>query len=280
MIYDGRIFSLLLAPVSDLGYVNIYGRDISAVRQAESKAREHQQELIHVSRLSTMGEMATGLAHELNQPLSAIANFASGCIRRLQSPANDIESILHALGQINTQANRAGEIIKRLRNLVAKQPPMRSVADMNELVREVCSFVEFEARKVGIVIEQELGMAALPVRVDVVQIEQVLLNLIRNALEALMEVSEQERSLTVKTHCADSGDTVLVEVSDTGSGIDPKTLQHLFEPFYTTKRSGMGMGLVISQTIIEDHNGKIEVVSHKGEGTKFTIRLPCGIGER
>ncbi len=274
VIYEDHIFSLLLTPVIDFGYVNIYGRDITAVRQAESKAREHQQELVHVCRLSTMGEMATGLAHELNQPLSAIANFASGCARRLQSSSDDVDSIIYALGQINTQASRAGEIIKRLRSLVGKQPPMRTIADMNELVREVCSFVEFEAKKAGLVIEQELGLAELPVRVDVVQVEQVLLNLTRNALEALLDVPEEERSLVVRTGCTDGGNTVLVEVVDSGVGMDPATLRHLFQPFFTTKRSGMGMGLVISQTIIEDHNGKIEVVSSKGQGTKFTVKLP------
>ncbi|HHH38374.1 MAG TPA: PAS domain-containing sensor histidine kinase, partial [Sedimenticola sp.] len=272
---DGRIYSLLAAPVVDRDYVNIYGRDITAVRQAEREAREHQQELVHVCRLSTMGEMATGLAHELNQPLSAIANFANGCTRRLQSSLSGggSEDLLYALGQINNQADRAGEIIRRLRSLVGKQPPVRSVANINDLVREVCSFVEFDARKGGVVIEQELPLARFMVRVDVVQIEQVLLNLIRNALDALLEVPPGERTLVVRTRRLKNGN-IVVEVEDTGPGIDPDAREHLFEPFFTTKKSGMGMGLVISRTIVEGHKGRIEARALPGRGSLFTVTLP------
>lgn len=270
---SNRVYSLLLTPVVDLGYVNIYGRDITAERQAERQAREHQQELIHVSRLSTMGEMATGLAHELNQPLSAIANFANGSVRRLQSSGRESEDILYALGQITAQADRAGKIIKRLRALVGKQTPVRRVADINEVVREVCSFVEFEARKAGVVIEQEFSINALPVRIDVVQIEQVLLNLIRNALEALWEMPEDERNLVIQTHCR-NGEWVVVRVLDSGPGIRDEDMSRLFEPFYTTKQSGMGMGLIISRTIIEDHDGTITAEQRLEGGTCFSIVLP------
>jgi len=160
---------------------------------------------VHVSRLSTMGEMATGLAHELNQPLSAIANYANGCTRRLQSSGRGKEDLIHALGQINSQATRAAEIIRRLRSMVGKQPPVRSVADINDLVREVCSFVEFDAKKSQVKIEQALSLESLKIKVDVVQIEQVLLNLIRNALDALLEVPEPGRRLVVRTeHMAEN----------------------------------------------------------------------------
>jgi PAS domain S-box-containing protein len=268
-----RVYSLLLTPVVDLGYVNIYGRDITAEREAERQAREHQQELIHVSRLSTMGEMATGLAHELNQPLSAIANYANGSVRRLQASDRGAEDILYALGQISAQADRAGEIIKRLRALVGKQTPVRRVADINEVVREVCSFVEFAARKAGVVIEQEFSLGTLPVKIDVVQIEQVLLNLIRNALDALLEIPEDGRSLVIQTSCRE-GEWVLIRVLDSGPGIRDADMSRLFEPFYTTKESGMGMGLVISRTIIEDHNGTITAEQRAEGGTCFSILLP------
>lgn len=270
---SSRIYSLLFTPVVDLGYVNIYGRDITAERQAEHQAREHQQELIHVSRLSTMGEMATGLAHELNQPLSAIANFANGSVRRLQASGQGPEDILYALGQITAQADRAGEIIKRLRALVRKQTPVRRVADLNEVVREVCSFVEFEARKAGIVIEQEFYVHNLLVRIDVVQIEQVLLNLIRNALEALREMPEDGRSLVIQTDCQD-GEWAVARVLDTGPGIRDEEMARLFEPFFTTKQGGMGMGLIISRTIIEDHGGTVNAEQRTGGGSCFSIRLP------
>lgn len=268
------IYSLLITPVAGLNYVNIYGRDITEVRRAESEAREHQQELIHVSRLSTMGEMATGLAHELNQPLSAIANYANGCVRRLPAGIKGADDLIYALGQISSQADRAGEIIRRLRRLVGKQLPVRSVADINSLVKEVCSFVEFEARKTCVVIEQELSMERLQIRVDVVQIEQVLLNLIRNALEALLEVPEKSRSLVVRSGYQGSG-SVRVDVVDTGPGIKPDIAKNLFEPFFTTKESGMGMGLVISQTIAKDHGGRIEADPVAGVGSRFSLILPA-----
>lgn len=272
--WDDVIYSLLFTPVVDLGYVNIYGRDISEVRKAEGQAREHQQELVHVCRLSTMGEMATGLAHELNQPLSAIANFANGCARRLLDDQRDMGEIISAMRQINNQADRAGEIIKRLRALVGKQQPVRKVADINQVVQEVCSFVEFEARKIGVVIEQELSLSEMTVRIDVVQIEQVLVNLIRNALDALQDVPEQERELIVRTGCNDQGQAVAVQVLDSGPGIEPEVMDRLFEPFFTTKSSGMGMGLIISKTIAEDHNGRIDVGRWECGGTRFTVTLP------
>jgi C4-dicarboxylate-specific signal transduction histidine kinase len=147
------------------------------------------------------------------------------------------------------------------------------VADISELVREVCSFVEFEARKEGVFIEQQLSLKQLPVRVDVVQIEQVLLNLIRNALDALREIPEEKRSLVVRTSSLDDG-YIQVEVEDSGPGIGEEAAGRLFEPFYTTKASGMGMGLVISKTIVEDHSGRIEAGPLAGGGTHFRVLLP------
>ena len=273
VLCESQYYSLLFTPVVDLGYVNIYGNDVTEIRHAERQAREHQQELAHVCRLSTMGEMATGLAHELNQPLSAIANYANGCIHRLQSDGSDMESLRFALAQINSQAGRAGEIIRRLRGLVGKQPPVRSVSDVNVLVQEVCLFVEFEARKAGVVIEQELGDEDLRVRADIVQIEQVLLNLIRNALDAMLEVPEEERRLVVRTGMR-AGNEVVVEVEDTGTGLSSEARDRLFDPFFTTKETGMGMGLVISRTIMKDHNGRIEAQQLESRGTRFTAVLP------
>lgn len=273
-VITGRpVYSLLFTPVVELDYVNIYGRDITGEREAERQAREHQQELIHVSRLSTMGEMATGLAHELNQPLSAITNYANGSVRRLQASGHGTEDILYALGQISAQAGRAGEIIRRLRALVGKQAPVRRVADINEVIREVCSFVEFDAGRAGVEIRLKFAIEKLPVKIDVVQIEQVLLNLIRNALDALWEIPEDERSLMIQTHCLE-GRWVQIQVLDSGPGIRDEDMDKLFEPFFSTKESGMGMGLVISRTIIEDHNGSITVERRAAGGTCFSIVLP------
>ncbi|CRI65805.1 Multi-sensor signal transduction histidine kinase [Thiocapsa sp. KS1] len=268
----GQVYSLLFAPIRDLGYLNIYARDITAVRRAEQEARQHQAELVHVCRLSTMGEMATGMAHELNQPLSAIVNYANGCSRRLQSASSKTEDLVGAMGQITVQAQRASEIIRRLRALVGKQPPIRTDADLNHLVREVCSFVEFETNRLGLQIELDPGADPIPVNVDLVQIEQVLLNLVRNAIDALQESPEERRRLCIRTRV--DGSAAIVEVEDTGPGISAERILHLFHPFFTTKEGGMGMGLAISQTIVENHDGRIWAQSEPGQGSTFYVSLP------
>ncbi len=268
----GQVYSLLFAPVRDLGYVNIYARDITAVRRAEQESRQHQAELVHVCRLSTMGEVATGMAHELNQPLSAIVNYANGCTRRLQGGVGQTEDLVGAMGQITSQAQRASEIIRRLRALVGKQPPIRADSDLNQLVREVCSFVEFETGKLGIQIELDLAPEGIPVHVDLVQMEQVLLNLVRNGLDALEDAPGEGRHLVIRTWSQDG--EARVSVQDNGVGIAPEKLQLLFDPFFTTKEGGMGMGLPISQTIVENHDGRIWAESEPGRGTFFQVALP------
>jgi PAS domain S-box-containing protein len=267
-----QIYSLLFVPITDLGYVNIYARDITAVRRAEQESRQHQSELVHVCRLSTMGEVATGMAHELNQPLSAIVNYAKGASRRLQSGVLDTPPLVEAMRQISAQAQRAGEIIRRLRALVGKQAPIRSVVDLNYLVREVCGFLEFETGKLELRIELDLADGEIPVNVDLVQIEQVLLNLVRNALDALEDKPAHARQLAIFTR-VHAGEAV-VGVADNGPGIPPERMTHLFDPFYTTKETGMGMGLAISQTIVDDHGGEIRAESEPGRGTVFHVHLP------
>ncbi|MBK1716888.1 ATP-binding protein [Thiocystis violacea] len=268
----GQLYSLLFAPIRDLGYVNIYARDITAVRRAEQESRQHQAELVHVCRLSTMGEVATGMAHELNQPLSAIVNYANGCTRRLQSGLGQTDELIGAMNQITAQAKRASEIIKRLRALVGKQPPTRAPADLNHLVREVCSFLEFETSRIGVQIELDLDPNEIPVCVDLVQVEQVLLNLVGNALDALEERPEDGRHLRLRTTM--DSERAHVAVEDSGPGISPERIQGLFDPFVTTKDSGMGMGLAISQTIVENHEGRIWAESSLGQGSTFHMSLP------
>jgi PAS domain S-box-containing protein len=260
-------------------FYTLYIHDITKRKQAEQEiksaeqaSRQHQAELVHVCRLSTLGEVATGMAHELNQPLSAIVNYARGASRRLQSGADQTEALIEAMSRIASQAERAGEIIRRLRALVGKQPPIRAAADLNHLVREVCGFVEFETERLGLTIELDLAAGELPVDVDLVQIEQVLLNLVRNALDALAEQPEDRRALKITTRVHDA--TAEGQVTDTGPGIPPERMVHLFDPFFTTKDSGMGMGLPISQTILDNHQGRIWAESTPGQGARFFIRLP------
>jgi PAS domain S-box-containing protein len=270
---DNQIFLLQFAPILELEYVNIYGRDITRIRLAEMQSRQHQSELVHVCRLSTMGEMSTGLAHELNQPLSAIVNFASGCVRRLQSGKGDEPEIIDAIAQITAQAERAGEIIKRLRTLVGKRPQEHEMVNLNHLVLEVASFIEFEANRNSVEVSLELCEGALPVEVDLVQIEQVMLNLVRNAIDAMKQVDRNQRRLLLKTGRINTNEA-LVLVQDSGIGIPAKTQKHLFDAFFSTKKSGMGMGLPISKKIMQDHKGKIEVESEQGMGATFRLILP------
>ena len=269
---DG-IFSLLLTPVAELGYVNIYARDITSERMAQEEVKRRQHELVHVTRLSNMGEMATGIAHELNQPLSAIVNFANGCARRIRLDVGGKDELLHALSQISSQAGRAGEIIKRLRGMVSRRQPIREVVDVNFLVVETCEMISHDLRRYEVEIERELSESELWVRVDSVQIEQVLINLLRNSLDALTTMPVGERRIRV-TSGQHLDNLVFVTVEDNGPGISGQALEHLFDPFFSTKESGMGMGLAISQTIISNHHGKIRADSMLGKGTSFTIELP------
>jgi PAS domain S-box-containing protein len=270
---ENQIFSLQLAPIRELEYVNIYGRDFTRMRVAEMQSRQHQSELVHVCRLSTMGEMSTGLAHELNQPLSAIINFASGCVRRLQSGKGGEPEMIDAMAQITAQAERAGEIIKRLRTLVGKRPQEHEVVNLNHLVLEVASFIEFEANRYDVEVNLKLCEGAVPVKVDLVLIEQVMLNLVRNAIDAMKQVGRDQRRLILKTAKIGTN-RVQVTVQDSGIGMQASTMKHLFDAFFSTKKSGMGMGLPISQKIMQDHKGLIEVESEYGKGTIFRLILP------
>ena len=273
---DDAVFSLLTAPVAELGYVNVYARDITIERIAEEELKRRQNELVHVTRLSNMGEMATGIAHELNQPLSAIVNFANGCARRLRLDIGGKDELLSALGQISAQANRAGEIIKRLRSMVSRRQPQRELVDLNVLAQETCSLISQELRRQQLTIERKLSPRELWVRVDSVQIEQVLINLLRNALDAMHDVPPANRRLTIESGIQSEG-MVYLSVTDNGAGISGNNMEHLFDAFFSTKESGMGMGLAISQTIMNNHHGKIKANSLPGKGSTFIIELPSSV---
>lgn len=277
VVTDSGIFSLLFAPICEFDYVNIYARNITEMRAAEQEARKRQNELIHVSRLSTMGEMATGIAHELNQPLSAIVNYANGSVRRLKFGLGEPQELFYALQQIGVQANRAGEIIKRLRGMVNKQASVRKLVDLNLLALEACALVAHDTRSLEITIERSMHPTPLYIRADPVQIEQVLLNLIRNALDAMHDIEVRKRRLAISSGSLEGG-RVFVAIHDNGQGIHPSVKERLFDPFFTTKRTGMGMGLAITQTIAAEHKGNIRADSWPGRGSVFTLELP-GVNE-
>jgi len=247
-------------------------RDISARKQAEEKARQYQAELAHVARLSTMGEMASGMAHELNQPLTAIATNADACIRLLESNPEARDRIIDALETIGTQARRAGGIIQQLRQFVRKEVPEPTPVDLNQLIEEVLVLVQPELERAGITVVRELEPGLAHVPAQRIQIDQVLLNLILNAIEAMGDEAVTERRLTLRT--ANAGDNaVVVSVEDTGPGLPPEIREKLFTPFVTSKSQGMGLGLSISQGIIEAHKGNLYYDDSAGR-TLFRFTLP------
>ena len=247
-------------------------RDLTQRQERERLLHEVQSELLHISRLSTMGEMASALAHELNQPLSAIANYLQGSKRLLQNSSDDrAPVIMEAMDKAAEQAVRAGQVIQRLRDFVARGETEKRIESIKKLVEEASALALVAAKDQSVRVSLRLDPSIDLVLVDKVQIQQVLLNLMRNALEA-MQTSER-RELSVSTSPADDN-MVAVDVADTGCGISPDVASRLFQPFVTTKRQGMGVGLSISRTIIESHGGQITVAPNPGGGTifRFTLR--------
>jgi two-component system sensor kinase FixL len=246
-------------------------RDLTERQRTEARLHELQSELVHISRLTAMGEMASTLAHELNQPLSAISNYMKGSRRLLEKSSESTAALLRdAMEKASEQALRAGQIIKRLRDFVSRGETERRVENARKLVEEASALALVGARNQGVRVKFDFDPAADLVLADRVQIQQVLLNLMRNAVEA-METSKR-RELTIATG-KDSDDTVAISVADTGCGIAPEASSQLFQPFFTTKRQGMGVGLSISRTIVEAHGGKLEALPNPGGGTIFRLTL-------
>ncbi|PIE20802.1 MAG: PAS domain-containing sensor histidine kinase [Neptuniibacter caesariensis] len=254
-------------------YYSIIGRDITLRRQAEEDAKRHQLELAHMSRLLSVGEMATGLAHEVNQPLAAILNYCHGTQRRLEEGADDSVSIVsNSMKLIMKQAKRASEIIKRMRSFVRKADYQRIEFSINDSCREVSAFLHQEALDHNITFDFHLSEKMPNLVADKVQIEQVLLNLMRNAIEAYSDCKKTYRPVIISTQT--TAGYIHITVEDKAKGISREGLANLFEPFYTSKSTGLGMGLSISQTIIETHGGQLWAESDGETGTHFYLKLP------
>lgn len=249
------------------------GDDVTENRRAENEATEARERLMHVSRLATMGEMASGISHELNQPLTAITNYAQASVRLLALPKPELTDVRHALEQIAGQALRAGEIIRRLRGLVRKRETQREPADINELIKELISLARADARSSDVRITLDLAAELPRLSLDRVQIQQVLLNLLRNSIDALELIPAGHREVTIATGTAAAA-AVFVEIADNGTGIAPDMLPHLFTPFATNKSQGTGLGLAISRTIVEAHQGRLEYRANKPRGAVFILTLP------
>ena len=255
-----------------IGSVVVF-RDISERKLAREAARKYQQELAHVARLNTMGEMASGMAHELNQPLTAIATNADACIRLLESGHGDEAKLIDVLERIGSQARRAGSIIQQLRQFVRKEEPQRKSVDMNALIQEVLLLMQVDIRRAGVEVITELDDTIPEVCAQRIQVDQVILNLIKNAVEAMTDEPEEKRTLTITTEVSGEN-AVLTSVKDTGTGLSEKQKENLFAPFQTTKLHGMGLGLSISQGIISAHNGRLYLDSEPGFGAVFRFILP------
>ena len=249
-------------------------RDISARKEAEDQARQHEAELAHMARLSTLGEMATTLAHELNQPLMVISTYAGGAARRLRNKEmNDGGMLLEALEKIIDAARRAAEIIRGVRNFVRKQDTKWKRIDINRVVTEAIKLTSAEARRKRMRITIEKTRNNFPVMGNSTQLEQVTINLIRNAFDAMEELDEKERVLVLQTALKDRNHVEL-RVQDNGIGLAPEIAPHILEPFVTTKQNGLGMGLSICRTIVEAHGGHLWTSSNPDRGTTFHVSLP------
>ncbi len=261
-----------------LGSVVVF-RDITERKEAEERTLQHQQQLAHVARLSTMGEMASGIAHELNQPLTAITMNARACLRMLDSSQTAAETCSDVMEKIADEAQLAGEVIRQIRHFIRKEQPERRPVRVSDMVREVLQLIRTDVRQTGVRVTLELDPDADRVLAQDIQIEQVLLNLTRNAIEAMTEVAPGVRTLVISS-ILKSPDVVEISVSDTGPGLSEDMRQRLFTPFATTKPQGLGLGLSISSGIISAHDSRLMVESEPGKGATFSFTLPLDRGEK
>jgi two-component system sensor kinase FixL len=277
---DGSTFPMELSVGemrSDAGrYFTGFVRDLTERQNTEARLQELQAELVHMSRFTALGEMASTLAHEINQPLTAITNYLKGCRRLLERSTDEQAPLLkEAVTKAAEQALRAGQVIRHLREFVARGESERHVEDLPKLVQEASALALVGAKEKGVRVAFRFDQAARLVLADRIQIQQVLLNLIRNAIEAMQDCPRRE--LVVATAAAEGG-LAEVSVADTGPGVAPEIAAQLFQPFVTTKKHGMGVGLSICRTIVESHGGKIWVEWEPGRGTVFRFTLR-GVGE-
>ena len=261
-------------PLDGMQYYSGIVRDVSARKLQELQEKEHLEKLAHVTRLGLMGEMASGIAHEVNQPLSAVVNYTEVCLRLLQNENLDIEKISGVMKKANQQALKAGQIIHSMREFVKPRKIHRSTADINELIYDAIGIFESDFKQNLIAMRFELTKSLPNVFIDRVQIEQVILNLIRNSIEALKDLPQfTQRQLSIETSLNDLK-YIVVRVKDNGPGLTSIQQEKILTPFFTTKSSGMGMGLSISRSLVEAHHGTLHFNSKEDKGTTFYFTIP------
>ena len=247
--------------------------DIEDRKQAEEAYAKTQAELAHVTRVMTMGELAASIAHEVNQPLSGVVINGNTCLRWLAAAPPNLEEAREAANRIVRDGKRAGDVIARIRALATKSGSTRERMNINESVQEVIGLTRDEVRRKGVKLKTELADQLPKVMGDRVQLQQVLLNLMMNAVDAMSTVEDRARELVIQTQADEEGE-VQVSVRDSGIGLDEAGMEKIFTPFYSTKAAGMGMGLSISRSIIQNHGGRLWAEPNESPGTTFHFTLP------
>ena len=277
---DGHLIdmSITVSPIYDISGNIIgaskIGRNITERKRAEEALRAAQAELAHVNRVTTVSQLTASITHEVNQPVAAALNNASAALRFLDQNPPDLEEVREALRCVVNDAGRAGDIIGRIRDHIRKAPVRKDSFDLNEAIKEVIALARSEMAKNEVSIQARLMDGLSPVEGDRVQLQQVVLNLILNAVEAMSSIGDGFRELMISTEQSlEHG--VLVAVRDSGPGIDPENLERIFEAFYTTKSNGMGMGLAICRSIIEAHGGRLSASGNAGPGATLQVILPA-----
>ncbi|MDB5986231.1 MAG: Sensor protein TdiS [Nevskia sp.] len=271
-----RWFSVTAAPIAVKGYgVVVAHAEITERKQLEELDRRSRAELAHVSRLNTMGEMAAALAHELAQPLSATLNYLHGCQLRMESKNHDPELLRSAISQAISHAEQAGAIVKHMRQFVRRAEHEAVPTNLNTTLEEMVGFLDFERRQHGVQVELDLDAELPQVAVDPLEMKQVMLNLLKNGIEAMCEVAEGQRQLRVTSRRLNRR-WLEMSFADRGVGIGKSDLAQIFNPFFTTKRNGLGLGLAICRSIIEAHGGRLTAARNVYGGASFSFTLPIG----
>jgi C4-dicarboxylate-specific signal transduction histidine kinase len=246
-------------------------------KRAEEALHQAQAELAHVTRVATLGELTASIAHEINQPLGAVVNNASACVRWLA--AQNLEEARQSAARIIADGHRAAEIIARIRALAKRAPPHKDWLDLNATIRDVLALARSEVHRHGVALETHLAAEVPCILGDRIQLQQVLLNLIMNAIEAMSGAGAGPRVLGVSSEPV-AATEVVIAVRDSGPGFEPQHLDRLFDAFYTTKPHGLGLGLAISRLMIEAHGGRLGATANEGRGATFQFTLPTGGGNQ
>jgi C4-dicarboxylate-specific signal transduction histidine kinase len=245
--------------------------------RTEEALRKTQAELAHVTRVATLGEMSASIAHEINQPLASVVTSASACLRWLD--AQKLEEARQSASRAIAEAYRASEIIGRIRAMTKKTPPQKEWVDVNETIHEVIALARNEIQRKGVALETELSEHVPVILADRIELQQVILNLVMNGIEAMDTVTDRPREMVIRSSAQES-DKVLIAVQDSGTGIDSQNLDKIFDTFYTTKPQGMGMGLAVSRSIVENHGGRLWATVNPDKGATFQFTLPTGGGNQ